>query len=270
MFTDYVCPHCGNPLLYNGKSYSCARSHLFDAASSGYVNLLPVNKKNSVQPGDNPEMTRARVEVMKNGYYNNLAAEIASVCHLYDKARVLDAGCGVGYLSHKFNEYYPESIVLGADISKFAINAAAKLYKNVSFCVAASKDLPLPDGWADIIICAFAPVFESEFSRVLKSGGILIRVIPGADHLFSLKAKLYPTPLPNERENDSLLGFDLLQTAFSRHSFTASGAEITSLVQMTPYYYHAPQAAVAALGGLSQLTVNTEFEIRLYRKSGQI
>ena len=37
----------------SGKCWSCAQGHTFDMARSGYVNLLPANRKHAKNPGDN-------------------------------------------------------------------------------------------------------------------------------------------------------------------------------------------------------------------------
>ena len=56
----WKCPVCGSFMQHRGKSWSCAQGHNFDMAKSGYVNLLPVNRKHAKNPGDNAVMMRAR------------------------------------------------------------------------------------------------------------------------------------------------------------------------------------------------------------------
>ena len=56
----YLCPLCQQPLLLTAKQYQCTNRHSFDIAREGYVNLLPVQHKNSKDPGDNKEMMQAR------------------------------------------------------------------------------------------------------------------------------------------------------------------------------------------------------------------
>lgn len=43
----FACPVCGNSLMINGKSYKCIDNHSFDAAKSGYVNLLTSDRMNA-------------------------------------------------------------------------------------------------------------------------------------------------------------------------------------------------------------------------------
>jgi 23S rRNA (guanine745-N1)-methyltransferase len=263
----YVCPFCDNKLLLSSKSYVCSNAHLFDVSKFGYVNLLPVNKKNSLDPGDNKEMIKARGVVMDNGYYKSLADSIIEIIKPYNIKSILDAGCGIGYLTHRLQLSYPKTMILGTDISKFAIIHASKKYKSIPFAVASSNSLPIKTSSIDALICAFAPVFSEEFLRVLSKGGIFIRVIPSEKHLFNLKALLYDTPNENETDKTQIDGFTFIKSIIVNDTFNAkSSDELLSLVQMTPYFYHAKKSAIEEISNIPSLLVNQEFEVRLYVK----
>ena len=49
---DLICPICGSKLNTLNKSLVCAGHHCFDIARQGYVNLLTVQQKHSLHPGD--------------------------------------------------------------------------------------------------------------------------------------------------------------------------------------------------------------------------
>ena len=189
--TVFVCPLCGKKLVGQDKSLVCETGHCFDVAKSGYVNLLPVGGKNSLQPGDNKEMIAARKRVMAKGYYAPLAAKIVVLLQEIGAKKVLDAGCGTGYIPSEVQRALPEGTVVGTDISKFAVEAAAKQNKQVQFAVASSMRLPLEEGYFDAVLCAFAPVYAGEFARVTKDNGYLLRVVPAEEHLYKLKEFLY-------------------------------------------------------------------------------
>lgn len=263
---DYLCPVCGKELFLKEKSYVCENQHLFDVSKSGYVNLLPVNKKNSVQPGDNKDMIKARVDIMEKNYYKCLADKIISLISHYNPLFALDAGCGMGYIADRIKKYFPSCSVLGTDISKFAVMYASRKYKNIPFAVASSNALPIKNHSLDVIICAFAPVFSEEFARTLKKDGILVRVSPGAEHLMDLKKHLYDTPLPNLPDSEEFEGFSLIKEDKAVSIFTAEGNEIISLVQMTPYYYHADRDLIEKINALSVLQTKLEFDIRMFKK----
>jgi len=65
----YLCPLCSAPLTLTDRTWGCPQQHKFDMAKEGYVNLLPVQKKNSKDPGDNKQMMFARREFLNEGYY---------------------------------------------------------------------------------------------------------------------------------------------------------------------------------------------------------
>ena len=49
------CPICAAPLEQTDKTFRCGNGHSFDMARQGYVNLLPVQNKRSLNPGDTLE-----------------------------------------------------------------------------------------------------------------------------------------------------------------------------------------------------------------------
>ena len=47
-----ACPICSEPLNAVDNGVACPAGHRFDRARQGYLNLLPVQHKNSRDPGD--------------------------------------------------------------------------------------------------------------------------------------------------------------------------------------------------------------------------
>lgn len=264
--TVFMCPLCGKKLVRQDKSLVCETGHCFDVAKSGYVNLLPVGGKNSLQPGDNKEMIAARKRVMAKGYYAPLAAKIIELLKETGAGAVLDAGCGTGYIPSEVQRAFPTATVVGTDISKFAVEAAAKLNKQVQFAVASSMRLPLEERYFDAVLCAFAPVYAGEFARVTKDNGYLLRVVPAEEHLYKLKEFLYETPRKNEEDETSFVGYEPLAVHTVNGIFTGDREDISALVKMTPYYYHTSEEKLKKLDSVDMLTVNTSFEVRVFRK----
>lgn len=262
----FTCPFCGENLTVKGKSLFCVNNHCFDVAKSGYVNLLPVDKKNSVNPGDNKEMIAARVRVMNKGYYKTLADKIIEKLGGLNPTRILDAGCGTGYIPYRLKEEFKDTEVVGTDISKYAIEQASKLYKEPAFAVASSKSMPFEKGKADAVICAFAPVYASEFGRVSKEGAIFLRVVPAKEHLYGLKEFLYDAPRYNEEDEMSFCGYEGIGVEKAEGEFVGDKDDIAALVKMTPYYYHTSVEKLEKINSIERLAVNTAFEIRTFRK----
>ena len=49
---NLLCPICAEQLNLTDRQYRCPRNHSFDIARQGHVNLLPVQQKRSLSPGD--------------------------------------------------------------------------------------------------------------------------------------------------------------------------------------------------------------------------
>ena len=52
---EVLCPVCGEILSRGEKEYRCKNRHSFDIARQGHVNLLVVQQKHSLNPGDTRE-----------------------------------------------------------------------------------------------------------------------------------------------------------------------------------------------------------------------
>ncbi len=127
----------------------------------------------------------------------------------------LDAGCGEGYYLRQLAHNVPESqalSLLGLDISKWAVQSAAKQDdKQAPICrwvVGSNAQLPVQSASVDSVLCMFGFPVYSEFARVLKTGGQLIQVDAGPQHLRELRDIIYPTLKPTrEKETNVPEGF---------------------------------------------------------------
>lgn len=75
MSLQYQCPLCNQTLIKTDSTLRCTNNHSFDFAKEGYVNLLPVQQKNSKQPGDSLEMVQARRAFLETGHYSFFTAK---------------------------------------------------------------------------------------------------------------------------------------------------------------------------------------------------
>ena len=117
----YICPLCRSELVQDGKQWRCGQNHSFDQAKEGYVNLLPVQKKNSRDPGDNKQMMQARRAFLNAGYYQALSDRVNELAQEYGKGQpeILDLGCGEGYYSERLQQAVGGELY-GLDISRTA------------------------------------------------------------------------------------------------------------------------------------------------------
>lgn len=63
-----ICPLCSAALGEVDNGVACPAGHRFDRARQGYLNLLPVQHKKSLDPGDNAAMVEARRRGLRPGY----------------------------------------------------------------------------------------------------------------------------------------------------------------------------------------------------------
>lgn len=275
--TKLACPVCSGPLLKTEKTYSCTLGHSYDIASEGYVYLLPPNKKHSRDPGDCREMVAARRRFLEAGYYRLFSEKLNQLVleHLQtEHPAVLDAGCGEGYYTGRLHRALTEGggapEVIGFDISKAAVKAAAKRNQEILFAVASSFQIPVINGGMDCVVNVFAPIVPGELNRVLKPGGILLLAIPGERHLYGLKEILYDEPYENEHRKTEYPGFHFLGRTSVLGEITVEGAQaVRDLFAMTPYFWKTPKEGSKRLEHTGRLRTPIQFEFLIYRKVGE-
>lgn len=276
----WICPVCNRPLERQDASFRCTAGHSFDCARSGYVHLLPVQRKHAKIPGDNKLMVAARRRFLEKGFYAPLAQQVCQITADRIEADgtempvLLDAGCGEGYYTGKICEELErrglQAEILGVDISKIALDKAARRVKQVQFAVASVYHLPVASESVDFLCDLFSPCAWEEYRRVIRPGGAMLLVIPGEDHLWELKQAVYTAPYKNEVKGFGLEGFRLCSQREVRQTIRLNNQEdIADLFCMTPYYYKTSRESQARLFALTELTTRTTFELLLYEKMGK-
>lgn len=272
---ELICPVCGEILGRLGAAYKCSKNHSFDVSGAGYVNLLLPNQMHAKVPGDNKAMVAARRSFLSKGYYTPLSEELNRTVYTHINGvsypRIIDAGCGEGYYTGRLFEFLQAQGIshrlIGFDISKYALAAAAKRYKEITFGVASLFHMPVSDGFADCLLNLFAPLCPEEFHRVLRPGGILIIAAPGAQHLWGLKSVLYEQPYQNVLSDTAIEGFRLLeQRSVNEEIVVETNQDILDLFSMTPYYWKTPKEGVDRLAALDTLKTPINFELLIYTK----
>lgn len=266
-----TCPVCAGTLERRAGSCVCPKGHSFDIAKSGYVNLL----LNSSQGhhGDDKLMVRARRDFLDKGYYDRFISAVAQAAEEFapEDACILDAGCGEGIYSlavlHALQSAGKRGELLGIDISKTAIQYAARCSPDFTLCVASCSRLPLAEEEADVLLNIFSPFVAGEFARVLKRGGVLLRAYPLREHLWELKELIYDVPRENPPTPLEAEGFSLIETREVRDFIHLPCSEdILALFRMTPYYYKTGARDQEKAARADTLDVSLAFGLAVYRK----
>ncbi len=258
-----ICPVCGARLTLDVGAMRCENRHSFDVAKEGYVNLLCTNKPGD-RMGDDKLSARSRRNFLNKGYYAPLKEALRAE-FVQKTGSLLDICCGEGYYTAALGEN-PGLRVYGFDISREMVRLAAKR-GNGQYFVANMASIPVADGSFDYATHLFAPFLEGEFARILKPGGRLYTVVPGARHLFGLKSALYDTPY----ENDEALPDTEVLRLTERRKVAAKvnlscREDIEAVFRMTPYYFRTSQTDKEKLLGLESLETEIEFVIGIYEK----
>ena len=265
---QFICPLCRLAIDTQPKVWRCAKGHSFDVAREGYVNLLPVQHKHSRDPGDTPESLKARREFLQAGHYQGLRDAVLALLSPLTPQRLLDVGCGEGYYTSAFTAMAAE--VIGLDIAKPAIQLAAKRFHGITWLVGSGALLPVDDASMDIVTHLFTHLHVEELRRVVKPGGHVLVVTPGAEHLQAMRAALFDEV--NAHQPDKFVagfetGFDPPLRQEVRFALDLDRQSLRQLLQMTPYAWRAKPEKRAALEARESLQTEAVFSLMLFRKA---
>ncbi len=271
------CPICGSEMKINdsgsGMLYCIgAKRHCYDFSGSGYVNLASSGKSNA---GDSKQAVKARNMFLETGLYLPIAKKIVELLNKYasNSALIIDAGCGEGYYSNIIAQH--GFLVEGYDLSKFAVDVAAKRAKrarpeNTFFAVSSVYSLPVEDFSADAVVNIFAPCVEEEYSRVISDYGTLVVVYAGPNHLLGLKNAVYEHTHVNEERADMPKNMEEVERSRLEYRITVDGNEaIQNLFAMTPYYWKTSKQDFEKLTHIETLTTEVDILFSVYKKYEQ-
>ena len=184
-------------------------------------------------------------------------ALVLEAADLFRGARVLEVGCGTGWLSIGLAQMGCDAV--GVDISPKAIALAEQLKAargpaqsgQVEFMAYDGKTLPLPDESVDRVICydAFHHVRDQaatlkEFARVLKKGGRAAFLEPGPHHS--------KTPMSQaEMANHTVIENDVVMSEIAAHAAAAGLDKPQMVVQFQqPFTIDVDEFNAWAAGGI--------------------
>jgi 23S rRNA (guanine745-N1)-methyltransferase len=241
-----------------------------------------VQHKASLDPGDSKAMVAARRRVLEAGIFAPIAECVAE--HVAGFARpggrerdfcVVDAGCGEGYYLCHIEKRIAEwgglrCGLAGVDISKWAVQKAAKRTQGCFWAVATNRHLPFAPGSVGVIVCMFGFPVWNEFAAVQPPGGIVLMVDPGPEHLVEMRSIIYPSvhlseiaPLATAATH---AGYQMdYEQRLTFPVDLCSRDLIGDLLVMTPHDHRASVAGREALARLDRLGVTVDVIVRVLR-----
>jgi 23S rRNA (guanine745-N1)-methyltransferase len=263
-----ICPLCQQLLTTTEKTWFCANSHSFDVAKEGYVNLLLVQNKKSLSPGDTPQAVQARRAFLQAGHYQPLRDAIEQILKSIKFSNILDIGCGEGYYTSVMRQLSHD--VFGLDIAKPAVQTAAKRYPSITWLVASGAKLPFSSQSFDVVTSLFSPLPLEEMARVLKAKSYLLMVTPAPNHLFSMREALFDnvqSHTPEKFIEHLSAEFTLLSQQTLTYHLNLDRISLKNLIAMTPYAWKARAENRARLEESDQFLTQASFQIYLFEKN---
>ena len=265
---NLLCPVCGSQLNRADRRLVCAHNHSFDIARQGHVNLLVVQQKHSLNPGDTREQVLSRREFLEAGYYAPIARTLIETAkELGISGEILDVGCGEGWYSAQLADALGAELT-GLDISKEAVRCAAAKYKGKQWLCATAAHIPVADGSADLLTSLFALTLPEEYRRVLKEGGCYFQVLAAEDHLLGLKRIIYDNLIFKDKDTvPELPGFERVKSVPIRFDFTVEGQQIRNLFSMTPHVFRIGKEGAERLRNTQVLTDTASCVLNVFRRT---
>lgn len=251
------CPLCHSALTALGSSLVCAGRHTFDLSKKGAVNFVPGQKALKYTG----ELFQARGRILAGGFYEPLADQLRRILETMPLSdgglTLLDAGCGQGYYSKLLAD--DGHRVLGFDLSPEAIALASAGEHRANFFVGDLTNIPVIDHSVDVVLDILTQANYTEFHRVLKPHGRLIKVIPGVDYLREIRALLGDqldaakpaAPVADHFERH----FPLLGSRSLHYTLPLDPSQAKDFVTMTPMTFHIDTARLS-LAQLNSITID--------------
>ena len=258
----FACPMCQEDLTLVESSLKCDHRHSFDLAKFGYVNLAPQIKQSANYDKEN---FQNRQEILEAGFYQTILETISDLLARLETAKtILDIGCGEGFYSRKLQESHPDKTFYAFDISKDSVQIAAKSEPNwaVNWFVGDLARLPIKDASMDILLDIFSPANYGEFRRVLSKDGILLKVIPTANHLKEIRQMVQDQLTKKDYSNQDIKEhfqehFSIQSSQIASLTKHITAEQRQSLLSMTPLLFNIDQTKID-WNQLTEITIEAE------------
>lgn len=251
----FQCPVCSEPFVtVEDHHITCSKDHRFDLSKKGTLHLL----MKPAQSEYTRNMLLSRQRIAQSGFWHPLLQAIRSVIK-HPEGTLLDVGCGEGAHSAYLRGQGITGPIIAFDISKEGINLAAGSYEDVFFAVADLAHSPFASGQYDTILNILSPSNYSEFDRLLKKDGQVIKVVPNPDYLKELRAlkEEKETPYSNERVVQKFEDhFDDVEKITITYTVDLFEDMVEDFMNMTPLGWYIDKEYEEIITKLNEVTVD--------------
>lgn len=259
----FRCPICSENMVFLEQSrLVCTANHSFDLSKQGYVNLALQAHATKYDKS----LFEARKEIIDNGFFTPLLELIASqILNPLEQAAspaVIDAGCGEGSHLSNLLSRLPDTVAgVGIDLAKEGIVAAAKDHPGSIWAVGDLANCPFQDASFDVVLNILSPANYGEFTRLLKPGGLFIKVIPEDGYLKELRDVFYEG-VERSQETNAIERitdmFEDVRVERLTYEFPLERELLAKLIQMTPLTWGASIEKIeeALRANISSITID--------------
>ena len=210
---DYLqCPICGCNFKVAENQLKCEKNHSFDISKHNYVNFLvkPINNNYT------KDLFKSRKIIVENNFFDVLENSLTNllkkeIAKKNGKILISDIGCGEGTLfsrilnnvkldnfeKNDFEKKFDISAI-GLDLAKEGIQLASKNNQKIVWLVGNMANIPIKSNSVDIILNILSPANYSEFRRILKDDGLIIKTIPNENYLQEIRKTFEKNDYSNE------------------------------------------------------------------------
>lgn len=130
------------------------------------------------------------------GRWRNVALNLIKTYSLTEKSKILDVGCGKGYLLYEIKKLIPNLKIVGFDISNYSIKNSKKEIKKNLFVHNAESKFPFKKNYFDLVMSigvlhnldlAKVSFSLNEIQRVSKNSYIMVESYRNDKELFNLQ-----------------------------------------------------------------------------------
>ena len=232
----FRCPLCHSRMTAGETSLRCENGHDFALSKKGYGDFCPAAKAGAYDD----VLFDSRSRFISGGFYGELIENLKALVTEYaPDGPVLDAGCGEGSF---LKALCPDPLArpcIGLDLSRPGIQRAARGGGGWLWAVGDLSRLPMETGSVAAVLNILSPANYPEFARVLRPGGMVLKVVPGERYLAEVRS-LAQDQLRHEAYSNQRVvklfeeKFRILEAREVCHTYPLTPDQAADLIAMTP------------------------------------